>query len=214
MIGFDATDTARPRPRPETEKSGEIAYLLARPSLLRDSVLNELTTGGINVSCFGCASEFLNHVRCDSAACIIFDLHWSDMTASDLQRCMMQEGGPPTIFIESEALIASVEAAFERDRIMRRRRTNIAALESRHARLTRREREVFALVASGLLNKEVAAMLGISLVTVQIHRSNLMRKMGARSFADLVCMAMKLRILEPELGYSQGTGALERGSCA
>ena len=250
MIGFDVTQPTHGVPPrnasavhqiraagPNRDAVGEVVYLIASASLLLDMALNELTAGGITVSRFGCASEFLSHVRRDSAACIIADLQLLDMTASDLQRCMIQEGGPPTIFIsihpdlvcgiraikdgavdflvhpvDSGALIAAVQEAFERDRIMRRRRADITELDARHSHLTRREREVLALIVKGLLNKEVAGVLGISLVTVQIHRSNVMRKMEARSFADLVCMAMKLQILEAGLGDSENIVAFDRGA--
>jgi FixJ family two-component response regulator len=215
---------------------GGVVYLIAGNSLLRDTVVKELAEAGINVRRFGCGGELLNRVSQDSAACVITDLQLPDMTGFDLQRYMTKEGGPPTIFIsahpdmtcgiraikggavdflthpvESGALIAAVNEAFRRDRIIRRRRANIDALEARHAHLTRREREIFALVVRGILNKQVAGMLAISVVTVQIHRGNVMRKMGARSFADLVCMAMKLRILEQDLGETASISAFDSG---
>jgi FixJ family two-component response regulator len=223
--------------RPDEVNTGEIAYLIAGDSPLRDTALKELTAAGINVRGFACVTEFLSCVRRDSAACIISDLQLADMTAVDLQRYTTQEGGPPTIFIsahpdmiwgiraikagavdflihpvEPAALIAAVDEAFKRDRAVRRRRANIAALEARRAQLTRREREVFALVVRGILNKQVAGMLAISLVTVQIHRGNVMRKMGARSFADLVCMAMKLQILEQDPGETENIGVFDGGA--
>jgi FixJ family two-component response regulator len=212
------------KPKFDEANLGNVVYLIASDARLCDIPLSELTAAGVKIRHFGCASEFLNCVREDSAACIISDLQPTDMTAFDLQRLMTEQGGPPTVFIgvhpdircgiravkdgavdcllhpvDSSALIGAVNEAFRRDRTVRRRRAEIAALDARHLRLTRREREVFALVVRGFLNKQVAGMLTISLVTVQIHRSNMMRKMGARSFADLVCMAVKLKILDQEL---------------
>ena len=77
---------------------------------------------------------------------------------------------------------------------MRQRKAELAKLQERFALLTRREREVLPLIVGGLLNKQAASMLGISEVTLQIHRSQVMRKMQAESFAELVRMAMKLHI--------------------
>jgi FixJ family two-component response regulator len=75
----------------------------------------------------------------------------------------------------------------------------MSGLNERYRRLTPREREVFALVVRGFLNKQVAGILTISQITVQIHRGNLKRKMAARSFADLVCMAIRLQLLGKDL---------------
>jgi FixJ family two-component response regulator len=105
-----------------------------------------------------------------------------------------------------EELYGAVKEALRHDRISRQRQGEIAGLKASYSSLTRREREVFALVVQGFLNKQVAGILAISLVTVQIHRGNTMRKMGARSFADLVCMALKLRILEKDLTYPMNSG--------
>jgi FixJ family two-component response regulator len=203
--------------------AAEVVYLIAGESSPGELLLGELDAAGVRVRRFRCGREFLDCVRQDAAACIISDLYLPDMTAFDLQSCLTQEDGPPTIFvsvnadvtcgiraikggavdflihpIETSALIAAVREAFDRDRGIRERRACIAALKRRHARLTRREHEVFALVVRGFLNKQVAGMLAISVVTVQIHRGNLMRKMDARSFADLVCMAMRLEMLDQE----------------
>jgi FixJ family two-component response regulator len=214
----------------------EIVYLVAGDSLLGDFPLNELKATGLKVRLFGCASEFLSCRRQDSPACIISDLRLPDMRVFDLQKSMTEQGGPPIVFIgtnpdilsgirtvkdgavdfliqpvESTVLICAVYEALKRDRIIRRRRANIAALEARHAQLTPREREVFALVVRGILNKQVAGMLAISPVTVQIHRTNVMRKMGALSFANLVCMAIKLNILEQDLWGAANISAFDNG---
>jgi FixJ family two-component response regulator len=91
-----------------------------------------------------------------------------------------------------EELLQAVRQALERDRLQRRVRAELMEIESRFATLTPREREVLPLVASGLQNKQAAAQLGISEVTLQIHRSKIMQKMKAASLADLVRMAVKL----------------------
>src|SRR5690606_12406170 len=104
-------------------------------------------------------------------------------------------------FREDE-LLSAVETAIAMDQTNREQRAETAALESRLQRLTPREREVLPLVVSGLLNKQAAAELGISEVTFQIHRSNVMRKMGTPSLADLVRMAEKLGV-----SFTSGRGA-------
>jgi FixJ family two-component response regulator len=96
--------------------------------------------------------------------------------------------------VNEEHLLQAVNAALNRDRASRHDRVELAILEDRYASLTPREREVLPLVISGLLNKQAAAELRISEVTLQIHRSKVMHKMRARSIADLVRMAVRLNI--------------------
>jgi FixJ family two-component response regulator len=96
--------------------------------------------------------------------------------------------------VRDDVLIDAINIAIDLDRANGRERTNIEALQARLRRLTPREQEVFPLVVSGLLNKQIAAQLGISEITLQIHRGRIMRKMEAPSFADLVRYAEALRI--------------------
>jgi FixJ family two-component response regulator len=96
--------------------------------------------------------------------------------------------------VDSTALLEAVLAALAHDRKLRQRRAELATLRERLVRLTPREREVLPLIVGGLLNKQAASVLGISEVTLQIHRSQVMRKMQAESLAELVRMAVKLRI--------------------
>jgi len=92
----------------------------------------------------------------------------------------------------AEVLVRAVRAAIDRDKDDRALRARLSGLRERYERLTAREREVLSLVVSGLLNKQVASKLGISEVTVEIHRSRVMQKMGASSFADLVRMSARI----------------------
>jgi FixJ family two-component response regulator len=210
--------------RDETRGSSEIVYLIESDSLVRETLFIALTLAGVNVHSFQCARDYFNCIKQDTASCIIIDVHLPDMNGFDLQSQLLGEGGPPAIFIsanpdihsgiraikagaidflvypvESDALSRAVNEAFSRDRSIRQRRAQISGLEERYLRLTPREREVFTLVVRGFLNKQVAGILAISQITVQIHRGNLMRKMGARSFADLVCMAIRLQLLGKDL---------------
>jgi FixJ family two-component response regulator len=101
--------------------------------------------------------------------------------------------------INEEHLLQAINTALNLDRESRHNRAELAILEDRYASLTPRERDVLPLVVSGLLNKQAAAELGISEVTLQIHRSKVMQKMKARSLADLVRMAERLNIPAPHL---------------
>jgi FixJ family two-component response regulator len=99
--------------------------------------------------------------------------------------------------VNEEDLLQAINTALSRDRELRHNRAELAKLEDRYATLTPREREVLPLVVSGLLNKQAAPALGISEVTLQIHRSRVMQKMKARSVVDLVRMAERLNIPPP-----------------
>jgi FixJ family two-component response regulator len=207
----------------DASSPGEVVYLIEGDPQVRETLFTELTVGGLTVRSFRCAGEYFSSNRQDTAACLVFDVRLPDMSGFDLQGKLADESGPPAIFISAhpdvrsgvraikagavdfliypvrpDALLGAIREAFTRDRIARQRRSEIATLKDRYLRLTRRECEVFALVVRGFLNKQVAGILAISLVTVQIHRGHATRKMGARSFADLVCMAIKLQILEQE----------------
>ena len=146
-------------------------------------------------------------------------MHLPDVDGLELQRRLAEKSHPPIIFISGKcdipstvqamkagaiefltkpvdplALLSAVGTAFAQDRRLRQKKAELVKLQQRLRLLTPRERDVFPLIVGGLLNKQAAAMLGISEVTLQIHRSQVMRKMKAESFADLVRMAIKLRI--------------------
>jgi FixJ family two-component response regulator len=98
---------------------------------------------------------------------------------------------------DDQVLLDAIHAAIERDRVRRREAAQLAELRARYRALTEREREVFTLVVAGRLNKQVAAELGLSVVTVKVHRGQLMRKMAAKSVVDLVRMADQLGVPRP-----------------
>jgi FixJ family two-component response regulator len=174
---------------------------------------------GTKVAAFTSGSDYLNFVGQESAACLVLNTHLPDMSGFELQRRLAPKGNPPVIFISDhkdiastvramkdgaieflikpvdlEALVAAVQEALIHDRKQRRRRAENAELRERFSLLTPREREVLPLVVGGLLNKQAAFVLGISEVTLQIHRSQIMRKTRAESLAELVRMTIKLRI--------------------
>lgn len=167
---------------------------------------------------FASASEYIDAPRLSCPACLVVDIGLADMSGLDLQDQIAGQHHPPIIFITgrgdipssvramkagaidfltkpfSEAeLLSAISSAIELDRLEREMRAGRQVLEDRLATLTRREREVMELVVRGLLNKQAAAELGISDLTLQIHRGKVMKKMQATSLADLVRMAETLK---------------------
>jgi FixJ family two-component response regulator len=204
---------------PNPNPGDEVVYLIDGPQSLRDNIVAFLAEIEITAIAFASAAEYLDFERRDTAACVILNISLPDRSGLKLQRQLAEMANPPVIFISDRcditstvcamkagaieflttppdlvALVAAVKSAFAQDRRQRQQKAALAKLQERFSFLTPREREVLPLIVGGLLNKQAASMLGISEVTLQIHRSQIMRKMRAESFADLVRMAIKLRI--------------------
>jgi FixJ family two-component response regulator len=182
--------------------------------------LRELFTSlGVASVTFGSVAEYVAYQKPNLPACLILDVELPDISGLDFQRQLGDAYHPPIVFITGHGdipssvraikagavdflakpfsqsdLMAAVNAAITRDRHARLERAERARLQQRYSSLTPRERQVLPLIVSGLLNKQAAAELGISEVTLQIHRSRIMQKMAADSFADLVRMAGQLNI--------------------
>ena len=177
---------------------------------------------------FGTAGEYIDARKPDLAACLVLDVELPDINGLDLQGQISDGNHPPIVFITGHGdipssvraikggavdfltkpfsdtdLLDAISFALARDRSTRVERAEVALLRQRYLALTPREREVLALVVSGLLNKQSAAELGISEVTLQIHRRNAMKKMAASSLADLVRFAERLQI---PVTHSRRTG--------
>jgi RNA polymerase sigma factor (sigma-70 family) len=170
---------------------------------------------------FASAQEFLARPRVLAPSCAVLDISLPDLNGLDLQkRITSNRVDMPIIFItgygdvpttvkamkagaiefltkpfDDEALLAAIRQAIERSRNALRRESEIGALKGCYAVLTPREREVLALVVSGLSNKEVGSKLGISEITVKAHRGRVMQKMQADSLPNLVQIAVRLRIV-------------------
>ena len=182
----------------------------------------------MHVVTFGSAAEYIAYPKPDVPACLILDVELPDINGLDLQSQVAQENHPQIVFITGHGdipssvraikagavdfltkpfreadLMRAINAALEHDRNARRKRTELAELRERLSSLTPREREVLPLVVSGLLNKQAAAELGISEITLQIHRGNIMKKMRAESLAELVRMAGTLEIPMTRSRHSQ-----------
>jgi FixJ family two-component response regulator len=174
---------------------------------------------------FGLAQAFLERTRVESPHCLVLDVHLPDLSGLDLQALVADRTGMPIIFIsgygdvpmtvramkagavefltkpfDDAVLLSAIAAALERSRAALAAEAEIQALRAEYASLSRREREVMALVTSGLLNKQVGGRLGISEITVKAHRGKVMRKMEAASLADLVIKAAKLGLSAPPEG--------------
>jgi FixJ family two-component response regulator len=194
-------------------------YLVGDDPHLREQISDCFSAAGTRVIGFPSAQEYLDFVGEDAASCVVIDDNLPDMCGLELQCRLAARSKPPVIFVsgrydvrltvcamkagaidffskpfEMSALVAAIRTGLTQDRRSRLRRAELATLQSRFQLLTPREREVLPLVVGGLLNKQAASILGISEVTLQIHRSQVMRKMQADSLADLVRMAMKLHI--------------------
>jgi FixJ family two-component response regulator len=197
-----------------------VVFVLDDDQSVREALSSLLRSAGLQVSVFESAAEFLQAKTPDSAACLVLDLQLPDISGLELQQELAQADGPPIVFISGhgdipssvramkagaieflpkpfsdQELLTAVQSALVRDQGARRTRSELAELQKSYALLSTREREVLPLVVAGLTNKQSAAKLGIAEITLQVHRAQIMRKMGAQSVPDLVRMAGKLGIL-------------------
>lgn len=194
-----------------------IVYLVDDDAALRDAVADLLASLGIETMTFGSAKEYQAAEKRIAPSCLILDIELPDINGLDFQQQLTDGEHPPVIFItghgdipssvramkagavdflpkpfSQEALMGAIHSAMIKDQEDRARRSSIHSLQDKYRQLTPREREVFSLVVSGLLNKQSASKLGISAFTLQIHRGSVMRKMAATSLSDLVRMSEKL----------------------
>jgi FixJ family two-component response regulator len=197
----------------------KIVYVVDDDRRIREALSDLLLSLNIASIAFPSAVEYFGYERADIPACLILDVQLPGTNGLDLQARLIEGDHPPVVFItgfgdipssvraikagavdflakpfSQGSLIRAVEAALEQDRNSRRHRAEMGDVRGRFATLTPREREVLQLVVSGLLNKQAASQLGISEVTLQMHRSQVMRKMAAGSLAELVKIAGRLGI--------------------
>jgi FixJ family two-component response regulator len=207
-----------------------VVFVVDDDARVREAIAELLAAHGLCAVTFASAGAYIDAQRPELPACLVLDIELPDINGLDLQSQLAEGEHPPIVFITGHGsipasvralkrgavdfltkpfsdveLLAAVRAALTRDREERARRAELSGLERRYAELTPREREVLPLVVSGILNKQAAAALGISEVTLQIHRRNVMHKMQAGSVADLVRFAEKLKI--PASAASRTPGA-------
>jgi FixJ family two-component response regulator len=199
----------------EQRETAPTIYVVDDDDSLRDSLAGLFKSVGLNARAFRSAKEFLDDRRPDCSGCIVLDVRLPGMSGLDFQAELERTGVHlPIVFItgygdipmsvkamkggaiefltkpfREQDLLDAVQVAVERDKIQRQRQKQLTSLKKELSALTAREQEVFRLVAAGLMNKQIAAELGVSEITVKIHRGNMMRKMGAKSLAELVRMA-------------------------
>jgi FixJ family two-component response regulator len=204
---------------PPMTDSEPIVFVVDDDASVREAVKKLISSVGLRVETFGSTREFLDGKRPDSPACLVLDVRLPDASGLELQHALAEAGVQiPIIFITGHAdvpmtvramkagavefltkpfrgqeLLDAIQVAIARDRVARNEQGQIQELRSRYETLTAREKEVLALVVSGLLNKQVGAELGASELTVKTHRGRVMQKMQAESLADLVRMYERLK---------------------
>jgi FixJ family two-component response regulator len=203
---------------PSTEATAPIVFVVDDDPSVRNALSSLFRSVGLQVELFGSATEFLQRKQPDGAGCLVLDIRLPGVSGLDFQGQLLKANVRiPIIFMtghgdipmsvramkagavdflakpfRDQDMLDAVAAAIQRDQQARQADDAAAALRSIYELLTAREREVMLLVTSGLMNKQVAARLGLSEITIKIHRGNMMRKMKAKTLADLVRLAESL----------------------
>jgi FixJ family two-component response regulator len=197
-----------------------VVFVIDDDPSVREAIKSLIRSVGLEVQSFGSAHEFLRSKRPDAPGCLVLDVRLPGPSGLDFQRDLADAEIPlPIIFItghgdipmsvkamkagaveflakpfRDQELLDAIQLGIERDRVRRRDAAMVAGLRERYRALTPRERDVMAHVVTGRLNKQIAADLEVSEVTVKVHRGQVMRKMLAKSLADLVRMADRLGV--------------------
>ena len=197
-----------------------IVWVVDDDASVREALRSLIRSAGLRVVTLASADEFLARPRVEAPSCLVLDVRMPRLSGLDLQKRMAEinlqipivfitgHGDVPTSVRAMKAgavefltkpfddrdLLEAIQQAIKRDRETRQDRAELGELRARYESLTPREREVMERVVSGLLNKQVAAELGTSEITIKVHRAQVMHKMHAGSLADLVRMSERLEI--------------------
>jgi FixJ family two-component response regulator len=193
-------------PPPASPEGQAIVYIIDDDPSIQEMLSSLFRSIGLRAQVFGSAAELLQSKLPDVASCLVLDVRLPGLSGLDLQAELAKADiHTPIVFMtghgdfltkpfRDQDLLDAVMAALDRDQKRRQYEKDVSGLRIRFESLTPRERQVMSLVTAGLMNKQAAAEVGLSEVTVKIHRGNVMKKMGAKSLADLVRMAETLAL--------------------
>jgi FixJ family two-component response regulator len=200
--------------------SGPTVFVVDDDASLREALSSLIRSVDLEVETFGSAAEFLRAKLPDSPSCLVLDVRLPGVSGLDFQGELAKSGiHIPVIFVtghgdipmtvkamkagavefltkpfRDQDMLDAIQVALERDRARREQDGRLTQLKTLYESLTSREQEVISHVTAGLMNKQIAAEMGVSVITVKVHRGNVMRKMGAKTLTDLVRMADALGI--------------------
>ena len=201
-----------------------VVFVIDDDEDLRDGLSNLMRSVGLQVRAFASAMDFLKSSLPDTPSCLVLDVRLPGVSGLDFQSELIRKNiGMPIVFMSAhgdipmtvramkagaveflpkpfhdQSMLDAVHSALEKDRQRRKGIGDTSQLRSSFDSLTHREQQIFAYVASGLMNKQIAAETELSEITVKVHRASVMRKMGAKSLADLVRMADALDVRPPK----------------
>jgi FixJ family two-component response regulator len=212
-----------PSPQKQPPESKPVVFVIDDDESVCESVKRLLQSVDLNVETFGSADEFLKIELPNGPSCLVLDVRLQGLSGLDFQAEFAKASIQiPIVFItgygdipmtvkamkagavgflpkpfRDQDLLDAVRTGLDRDRVRREHEVVTKQLQENYRSLTAREQQIIALVTSGLLNKQIAAEIGVSEITVKVHRGNVMRKMGAKSLAGLVRMADALGVRPP-----------------
>ena len=211
------------------QSTDPIVFVVDDDPSVRDALTSLIGAVGLRAEAFASAQEFLQYPRPDAAECLVLDVRLRGESGLDLQRELVKRRQQiPIIFITAhgdipmtvramkagaadfllkpfrdQELLDAIRQALDRDQVARKQRAEVAKIKGNYDTLTSREREVLLLIARGMLNKQSAAELGITELTIKVHRRHIMQKMKARSFSELVRTFERLALaLDADRTYS------------